>query len=492
MRAVLSWRKREFDTALECFNEALEVPEDLEAGDVHFIRHWRAITLLGVGKPQLAFRDSLAAREYFRDRDAAAFALLSFNVGVMLVHAGDWDAAEESLRDAFARASLVQVPTFEAMARSNLAYCLINTNQLEEARAQISQVLIEDRKGFLALKPGDVLTTIAENLVATGYLDEASEYLSRSLTDARERAFPLGIGTGVWNAGRIAFLRGDIPSAAADFAEALLILRHHPEQSQFWKTALAVSELYVSIKDFRRAWLWHRRFHRVYLRWQTTTRDIRLAYAQALIEIDAVRAQRDAAEAERARLARAMSDLEVLNVELRRRVEQVEDLQAELREQAIRDPLTGLLNRRGLASALDRMIEESRHSGRPACLAMLDLDRFKRVNDEYGHALGDRLLAQAGHVLLECFRKTDVAFRFGGDEFCVLLPGADRAIAESRLSNFSERLLVALRKVAPDLPFDVTASSGLACFPEDGEDAQDLLDVADAGLYRDKRRDSSE
>ncbi len=483
--AVLAWRKRELDDALDLFTRALAAP--LDTADAHFVRHWRGIALLGTGKPQLAFRDSLAAREYFRGQDDASFALLSFNVGVMLTHAGDWQAGEESLREAFAGAGLVRVPSFQAMALSNLAYCLINTGQLTEARKQIDQILASDREGYLRLKPGDVLTTVAENLVATGHLDEAADYAERSLAEAREHAFALGKGTALWNLARIASLKHQPARAARYFREALLILRHHPQQTQFWKSARAVSDLYQGLGDYRRALLWHQRYHKIYLRWQQVTRDVRLAYAQALLEIDSVRAQRDAAEAESARLAKALSDLEELNLELTRRVDQVEKLQAELREQAIRDPLTGLLNRRGLSSTLQRMIEDGERLGMGGSVAMLDLDRFKRVNDEYGHAVGDRVLAQAGQVLLECFRKTDVAFRYGGDEFCVLMPGADREIAADRMRDFSERLVASMKRVAPELAFDVTVSVGIALYPGDGSRADTLLDAADQALYRAKR-----
>ncbi len=488
----LYWRRRELALALAAYDRAVAEPALLSQYDVHFIRHWRAITLLGVGKPALAFRDSLSAREYFRLHDAAAYALLSFNLGVMLVHAGDWEPAEEALRGAFSSAHLVHVPSFEVMARSNVAYCLINTGRIEEARHEIELALASDREGLLRLKPGDVLTTIAENLVATGYIAEATEYVTRSLADARERNFALGIGTGLWNMGRIAALSGEREQALTCYRGALLALRKSPQQTQLWKTALAISELYASEHDYRRAWRWQRRFHKTYLHWQETTRDIRLAYAKALLEIDAVRAERDAAEAERARLACAMTELESLNIELQQRVDQVEMLEAELREQAIRDPLTGLLNRRGLPAALKQMIEDSEASGREASVAMLDLDRFKRVNDEYGHALGDRLLATAGQTLLDCFRKTDVAFRFGGDEFCVLLPGADPAVARSRMDDFSSRLVQALRGVAPELPFEVRVSGGLATYPADGRDAESLLAKADQALYRDKRRTSAD
>ena len=483
----LKWRLRELETAIKLFDTALAQSGALEPADVHVVRHWRAITLVGLGHPELAFRDSLSAREFFRDRDPAACALLSFNVGAMLVHAGDWSAAETSMREAAAAAHLVGVAGFPIMCRSNLAYCLINTGRTEEAREQILQALEIDRAEALRFKPGDVLTTVAEILIETGFLDEAEQYVKSALQDAMGRGFALGIGTANWNAGRIALLRGDSRQALRCWAIAVQHLRRHPHMSQLWKTAREIARLYDGQREFRRALRWHQRFHHAYLRWQASTRGIRLAYTQAILDLETTRAERDAAHAERARLKDAMAQLEKLNTELHNRVHQVEMLQGELREQAMRDPLTGLLNRRGLPDTLASMIVEARRTSRSASVAMLDLDNFKQVNDQYGHALGDRLLSAAGALLLEHFRRSDVAFRFGGDEFCVLLPGASRTVAEGRLGNLAERLRATLKEIVPTLPFEVTVSVGLATFPDDGTTASALLDASDTALYRAKR-----
>ena len=122
----------------------------------------------------------------------------------------------------------------------------------------------------------------------------------------------------------------------------------------------------------------------------------------------------------------AKTELEAVNTELQTRFTEIEAIHDELREQASRDPLTGLLNRRNLLPTLNQMIEKSAINKQHMIVAMLDLDRFKQFNDKHGHVAGDHMLAAAGHLLREFFRDEDRAFRYGGDEFCIFLPRTNR------------------------------------------------------------------
>ena len=486
--AALNWVERDFGAAMDGFGRALAEPDTMPPVDAHYVRLWRAITLLGLGKPALAFRDLLTALEFFRAHHAPSHALLAFNVGATLLHAGDWEGAESCVRLALRHAKLVAMPGFETMCRSNLAYCLVNTNRVAEASAEIEHALADNRAELLRFRPGDVLTTVAENLIETGHLDEAHEYVFNALDDAVGRNYPLGIGTAKWNQGRIAAERGKHAEAVDAWRLALWNLRRHPHMTQFWKTALAVSTLYAEHGDYRRAYRWHRRFHSSYRRWQDTTREIRFAYSQAIVQLEAIQRERDTAEAERKRLQQAKTDLEAVNTELQSRFSQIEAIHDELREQAARDPLTGLLNRRNLGPMLSAMLERSVAAQQQAIVAMLDLDRFKQFNDQHGHAAGDRLLAAAGQLLREFFRDDDSAFRYGGDEFCIFLPNTNRLVGQSRLEAFALGLAASLPPPPDGSRCGVGISFGLACYPEDSVSAQGLLDMADAALYRAKRR----
>lgn len=162
------------------------------------------------------------------------------------------------------------------------------------------------------------------------------------------------------------------------------------------------------------------------------------------------------------------------------------ELREQLKGQALRDPLTGLANRRYLEGALAQEGAGSLRSGRPLALALLDLDHFKQINDTYSHEAGDAVLRAMGEVLREHTRASDIVGRYGGEEFLVLLPdtGLDGAIA------VANHLLEAVRRLTVLWPGGVldrvTVSIGLAVFPPHVERVEDLVAAADAALYRAK------
>ena len=488
VQGALHWVERDLTGAMASFERALGGADALEPSDEHYIRLWRAITLLALGKPQLAFRDLLLALEFFRYHHRPAHALLAFNVGATLLHAGDWEGAESCIRIALGECALIVMPGFETMCRSNLAYCLINVGRIDEATAEVDLALARDRNELLRYRPGDVMTTVAENLIETGHLGEATDYVFAALDDAIGRRYPMGIGTAKWNQGRIAVEQGKVAEAVSAWCVALWNLRRHPHLPQFWKTALAVSTLYSNSGDYRRSLRWHRRFHASYRRWQDTTSDVRLAYSQASLQMESIRRERDTAEAERLSLLQAKTELEAVNTELQSRFTEIEVIHDELREQAARDPLTGLLNRRNLLPTLDAMLSKSSTNRQHAIVAMLDLDRFKQFNDQHGHVAGDEILAAAGQLLREFFRDEDSAFRYGGDEFCIFLPHANRVVGEARLEAFAQALHDSLPKAPDGSASGVTVSFGIACYPDDSMHPDGLLAIADAALYKIKRR----
>jgi diguanylate cyclase (GGDEF)-like protein/PAS domain S-box-containing protein len=160
----------------------------------------------------------------------------------------------------------------------------------------------------------------------------------------------------------------------------------------------------------------------------------------------------------------------------------------ELERAALVDPLTGLANRRGFEMSLTRELAAAgRHDLRPA-LVMIDLDRFKAINDTYGHQVGDQFLVAAATTLLETVRASDIPARVGGDEFAVLLPDCDVQTA----ANVASKLVASLegRRIEIDgEEIPVCASAGVALLGQDGiASASDLIRAADSAMYRAKRR----
>ncbi len=154
------------------------------------------------------------------------------------------------------------------------------------------------------------------------------------------------------------------------------------------------------------------------------------------------------------------------------------ELLAQQRELARRDPLTGTLNRRELDERLDRVARAAREGGEPFALLILDVDRFKQLNDGRGHREGDRVLRGVAQVALQAVRSDDWVARYGGDEFVLVLQGARHAAA----ANVAERVG---RKVRERM--GVTVTLGGALFPEDGSTPAEVFAAADGRLFQAKR-----
>jgi diguanylate cyclase (GGDEF)-like protein len=157
-------------------------------------------------------------------------------------------------------------------------------------------------------------------------------------------------------------------------------------------------------------------------------------------------------------------------------------------KQAITDPLTGLYNRRHFDAALDAEIGRSRRFGGGVGLVMLDLDGFKLINDRYGHAEGDRVLAEVADMLRTLTRDVDQLARYGGDEIAVILPQTDLEGAQLLAERIRAGVgSLRLRLADGAAPLTLTASVGVAALPETAGDRRALLLAADAALYRAKR-----
>lgn len=165
---------------------------------------------------------------------------------------------------------------------------------------------------------------------------------------------------------------------------------------------------------------------------------------------------------------------------------EVARLHEQLKELAATDSLTGLANRRAFLGRLRTEIARSRRSHAELCIVLIDLNHFKTVNDVYGHAAGDQVLVRVAEVLNQTIRRSDLAARFGGDEFILLVPGAKRREVVAILNR--------LRSVPISVPDPSAAQArlsfawGLANWPHDGVDPEELLQAADRRLYAMKRK----
>lgn len=176
------------------------------------------------------------------------------------------------------------------------------------------------------------------------------------------------------------------------------------------------------------------------------------------------------------RLGRALADsmsLALSNIALREK----------LRTQSLRDPLTGLYNRRYMEDALERYVSLADRSGSATSVVMIDLDNFKRLNDEHGHAKGDAVLRDVAGQLVAALRPSDIVSRYGGEELVVILPNCGLEDA----ANKAEMLRARIESLSEVHGVKVSASFGVAAVPETATSPIDVIPMADAALYAAKQ-----
>lgn len=176
------------------------------------------------------------------------------------------------------------------------------------------------------------------------------------------------------------------------------------------------------------------------------------------------------------RLGRALADsmsLALSNIALREK----------LRTQSLRDPLTGLYNRRYMEDALERFVSLAERTGGATSVIMIDLDNFKHLNDAHGHAKGDAVLRDVASQLISGLRPSDVVSRYGGEELMVILPDCGLADAEHK----AEHLRLRIEALSEQHGVPISGSFGVSCIPETSTSVADIVPMADAALYAAKQ-----
>jgi diguanylate cyclase (GGDEF)-like protein/PAS domain S-box-containing protein len=181
-----------------------------------------------------------------------------------------------------------------------------------------------------------------------------------------------------------------------------------------------------------------------------------------------------------AKLLQEHSDME-------NRLQAVVQEKSVLQELATLDPLTGLYNRRFLDDAIMREISRSEREEKQFAVIMLDLDHFKNVNDQYGHAAGDEVLKTLAMLMKKASRESDLICRFGGEEFVAIMPNMSAIQARDRVETW-RRQLEETTVIYGDSRIQITLSAGIAIFPLHGRSGEELITRADEMLYRSKQQ----
>ena len=183
---------------------------------------------------------------------------------------------------------------------------------------------------------------------------------------------------------------------------------------------------------------------------------------------------------------RDITDRKNMQSELQKANEAYQSLHATLREQATRDSLTGLYNRRYFNETIERELARAKREDYPVSVIIMDIDLFKEINDSYGHAVGDEALRLLSGLININIRAGDIAYRYGGDEFVVVMPGASIETARDRADMVCQAFNAALVHESGQ-SVSATISVGIAIYPEHGDKGSEILHNADLALYKAKQ-----
>jgi diguanylate cyclase (GGDEF)-like protein len=433
---------------------------------------WVTLAACELGRFEQALRcanESCALAEAHGDATQLALSLVA--LGICIERMGDPWQAHRLMEEALARMEGMDNPYARCMILNNLCasyigafYLLRDGEAVDQAREVIAKAVRHAREArtiapgvpgaafFVAIIDGN----LAETLLHLGELDEAEALVTAALAQV----------TGQGNlarAWRVRYVRGMLllgRGRADEAAAELTAVWHELEGSQQHNTLARVHDA-------------------LYRCWRRLGDP-----ARALVHLESFEG------IERKRVVsqlQAQSTMFVTRVEAERaRVEAHAEREraAEMEQRSLRDPLTGLGNRRLMEQRLPALLTDAERAGQPVSVALVDLDHFKHVNDRFGHPVGDAVLVRIAELLRSCTRGGDLLLRLGGEEFLIVLAGATldtaREVTE-RLRTSVQRL--AWDELAPGLA--VTLSVGLASTPPFGADA--LNRAADDALYRAKR-----
>jgi diguanylate cyclase (GGDEF)-like protein len=430
-----------------------------------------------------------ALREAGPARGRGIVAMLYCNLAHELLQLGDYEEALRNIEFGLESCAGLNNPRLLSALLINRVICLTDLERPAEALPDIARVLAvpTDASGrgamcshfetmaITALRAGDVPLGLGlmEKSGAAVQAPIADEQLERQIARAE-----------------LARVQGERGAAAQNLRAGLALAKDGADglslrvRCRYFHT---LAELHESDGESAPALAALRTWQTLHV--ERAAQASRARYQAAALQTELLRLQLELerSNASRRTAERAKTELESSHSRLMQKIDEVEHLQVALRQQAARDYLTGLFNRRHLEDVLPSMLALAQRDQQPLAVAMIDLDHFKMVNDMHGHAAGDAMLKSFGELLTKQGRKSDVACRYGGEEFCLLLPRTDAHAARRKLNS-----LLALWRGA-EFHFGVTDctantfSAGVADSFLAPQTPADLLRAADGCLLEAKR-----
>jgi diguanylate cyclase (GGDEF)-like protein len=362
-------------------------------------------------------------------------AALHCNLSHELMELGDHDQALEQIQRGLARCEGMHNPRLESVLRINRVVVLTELGRAAEAQPDVDRLrelsATPTGRGTRALCFETLaIAALRAGRVAAGHeLLLQAQALQHTLLPDERVELAVAQALHAWQG-------GDSASALQALAQVQPLLTGAPDGAAPRVSAMAeqlASELHEARGDPVAALAALRRWQALNARRARMASQAR--YQAAVLQTELLQLQHRLEENDVKRRAteRARAEMALANLALSRKIQEVESLQAALREQATQDALTGLFNRRHLNDTLPALLALALREHQPLSVVVIDLDHFKAVNDQHGHPAGDLLLTAFGRLLREQLRGSDQAFRYGGEEFCLLLPHTSAAAAAAKV-----------------------------------------------------------
>lgn len=450
-----------------------------------FIAHdSRAITAKMLGRVDQALRHLYAASDAAQATGWAGPRITALgNLGGYQQELYNLEDARQLSNQALQLARETGARAMVATAAANLVIIHHAAGEPAQARA-MAEFLLTHPEELMPRALEQHALPLALGHLSAGEIAAAEQHLRLAPTghgaDADEPTFR------AWLQARCLLARGNAEAAREVAAQALAEggRGHQREQSyHLLELHRVMADACEALGDAVAALACMRQAHALYeklvgrsarARWLSLQAGHQLAEAQR--ERDLALDSRRSVEDDRRRLAE-------LNAALHAQIAQTELLHARLREQALRDPLTGLHNRRYLFEMAPGLLELARRQGTQSCVVLIDLDHFKLLNDTYGHQAGDLVLQRFATLLTQMLRRSDVVCRHGGEEFVAVMPDISGDGAEAMLDRLLEAFQAQREEYgARRLPHG-SFSAGIARFPRHGNTLEQLLSRADRALY---------